>query len=182
SSPIVFDISSDDDEATLAWEEPKGDDYDWLSEVLEAVDKGFDDLDEVVVVGEVNPTKKSKSSNSVARKVVDEDDGDCVVLEGDPDKALSDVNDPQQDSDECLIVGQKGQFQLVEAPTLWVNQCVVLLTGMHKVVPLCALRLRQFKGSSAYSGTCALDNIGLEKNETWRLAVFPQGGCYTVEL
>ncbi|MBA0617737.1 hypothetical protein Godav_027159 [Gossypium davidsonii] len=109
SSPIVFDISSDDDEATLAWEEPKGDDYDWLSEVLEAVDKGLGDLDEVVVVGEVNPTKKSKSSNSVARKVVDEDDGDCVVLEGDPDKALSDVNDPQQDSDECLIVGQKGQ-------------------------------------------------------------------------
>lgn len=112
SSPIVFDLSSDDDEATPAWEEPKGDDYDWLSEVLEAVDKRFDDLDEVVVVGEVNPTKKSKSSNSVARKVVDEDDGDCVVLEGDPDKALSDVNDPQQDSDECLIVGQKGQVNI----------------------------------------------------------------------
>ncbi|XVE78009.1 hypothetical protein DITRI_Ditri13aG0109800 [Diplodiscus trichospermus] len=42
--------------------------------------------------------------------VVDEDDDDCVVLEGDTDKALSDVNDPQEDSDELLIVGQKGQI------------------------------------------------------------------------
>ncbi|XP_022758553.1 uncharacterized protein LOC111305356 isoform X2 [Durio zibethinus] len=109
SYPVVFDISSDDDEAALAWEEPKGDDYDWLSEVLQAVDKGFDDPDEVVVVGEVNPIRKSKSSNSSIRKVVDEDDDDCVVLECDPDKALSDVNDPREDSDELLIVGQKGQ-------------------------------------------------------------------------
>ncbi|XVE78011.1 hypothetical protein DITRI_Ditri13aG0110000 [Diplodiscus trichospermus] len=110
SNPVVFDISSDDDEATSAWEGPEGDDYDWLSEVLNGVGKGFDDPDEVLVVGEVNPNKKSNSLNSSVRKVVDEDDDDCVVLEGDPDKALSDVNDPQEDSDELLIVGQKGEI------------------------------------------------------------------------
>ncbi|XP_017969657.1 PREDICTED: uncharacterized protein LOC18613038 [Theobroma cacao] len=115
SNPLIFDISSDDDEATSAWEDPKADDYDWLSEVLEAVDKGFDESDEVVVVGEVNP-KKSKSCNSTVRKVVDDDDDDCVVLEGDPDKALSDINDPQEDSDELLIVGQKGQIACRDFP------------------------------------------------------------------
>ncbi|XP_039025042.1 uncharacterized protein LOC120158215 isoform X2 [Hibiscus syriacus] len=109
-SPIIFDLSSDDEEATPAWEDPKGDDYNWLSDVLEAVDKVFHDPDDLMVFGEVNPTKKSKSPNSVLRKVAEEDDGDdCVVLEGDPDKASSDVNEPQKDSDECLIVGQKGQ-------------------------------------------------------------------------
>ena len=112
SNPVVFDISSDDDEAASAWEEPKWDDYDWLSEVLEEVDKEFDDPDEVVVVEEVNPNKKSKSRNSSDKNVVDEYDDDCVVLEGDPDKALSNVNDPQEDSDELLIVGQKGQVNI----------------------------------------------------------------------
>ncbi|XWS47053.1 hypothetical protein CRYUN_Cryun14cG0120300 [Craigia yunnanensis] len=120
ANPVVFDLSSDDDEATSAWEEPKEDDYDydadWLSKALEGIDKGFDDPDEVVVVGEVNPNKKSKSWNSSVRKVVDEDDDDCVVLEGDPDKALSDVNDPQEDSDELLIVGQKGQIACRDFP------------------------------------------------------------------
>ncbi|XVE72845.1 hypothetical protein DITRI_Ditri11bG0070900 [Diplodiscus trichospermus] len=110
SNPIIFDISSDDDESTSAWQEPEGDDYDWLSDVLEAFDKGFDDPDEVVVVGEVNPNKKSKSGNSSVRKVVGENDDDCVVLEGDPDKPLSNVNDPQEDSEELLIVGQKGEI------------------------------------------------------------------------
>ncbi|XP_022771355.1 uncharacterized protein LOC111314357 isoform X1 [Durio zibethinus] len=116
SNPIVIDISSDDDEATSTWKEPKGDDYDWLSEVLKAVDKRFDDPDEVVVVGEVSPNKKSNSWNSSVRKVVNENDDDCVVLEGDPNKALSNVNDPQEDSDELLIVGQKGQIACRDFP------------------------------------------------------------------
>ncbi|XP_039013730.1 uncharacterized protein LOC120143492 [Hibiscus syriacus] len=116
ASPIIFYLSSDDDEATPAWEDPKGDEYNRLSEVLEAVDNVFHDPDDLTVVGEVNPTKKSKSPNSVVRKVADEDDGDCVVLESDPDKALSEVNDPQKDSDECLIVGQKGQIACRDYP------------------------------------------------------------------
>ncbi|XVF81087.1 hypothetical protein PTKIN_Ptkin15bG0128300 [Pterospermum kingtungense] len=113
SNPVVFDLSSDDDEATSAWEESKGDDYDWLSEILQAVDKGLEDPDEVVVVGEVNPNKKSKSS---VKKVVDEDDDDLVVLDGDPDKPSSDVNDRHEDSDDLLIVGQKGQIACRDFP------------------------------------------------------------------
>ncbi|KAL4364249.1 hypothetical protein GQ457_04G026810 [Hibiscus cannabinus] len=117
ASPIIFDLSSDDEEAaTSAWEEPKGDDYNWLSGFLEAVEKTSVNPDDLMVVGEVNTTKKSKSPDSVDGKVAEEDDGDCVVLEGDPDKALSDVNDPQEDSDECLIVGQKGQIACRDFP------------------------------------------------------------------
>ncbi|GMI66407.1 hypothetical protein HRI_000310000 [Hibiscus trionum] len=116
ASPTIFDLSSDDDAVTPALEEPKGDDCNWLSELLEAAENMFDDSDDLMVVGEVNPIKKSKSPNSVVGKVAEEDDGDCVVLEGDPDKALSDVNDPQEDSDECLIVAQKGQIACRDYP------------------------------------------------------------------
>ncbi|TYI68004.1 hypothetical protein E1A91_D08G058700v1 [Gossypium mustelinum] len=117
SNPVVFDISSDDDdEVASGLEESKGDDYDWFSEVLEAVNKGFDDSDEVVVIGEVNPNKKSKTRNSSVRKDVTEEDDDCIVLEGDPEKAVSDVNDYHDDSDELLVVGHKGQVACRDFP------------------------------------------------------------------
>lgn len=109
---MIFDISSDDDdEVASGLEESKGDDYVWFSEVLEAVNKGFDDSDEVVVIGEVNPNKKSKTRNSSVRKDVNEEDDDCIVLEGDPEKAVSDVNDYHDDSDELLVVGHKGKVK-----------------------------------------------------------------------
>lgn len=189
SSPNVFDISSDDDEATPAWEEPKGDDYDWLSEVLEAVDKVFDDLDEVVVVGEVNPTKKSKSSNSVARKVVDEDDGDCVVLEGDPDKALSDVNDPQQDSDECLIVGQKGQIACRDFPHPR-HDCAKFpfsLTSHEQHCDLCHCFVCDTRAPCCYwgSGISTADHChATDKEEKWKTLrkTFRHGRNFPISL
>ncbi|TYI13418.1 hypothetical protein ES332_A08G057700v1 [Gossypium tomentosum] len=117
SNPVVFDISSDDDdEVASGLEESKGDDYDWFSEVLEAVSKGFDDSDEVVVIGEVNPNKKSKTRSSSVRKDVTLEDDDCIVLEGDPEKAVSDVNDYHDDSDELLVVGHKGQIACRDFP------------------------------------------------------------------
>ncbi|KAL4382996.1 hypothetical protein GQ457_15G025010 [Hibiscus cannabinus] len=116
SNPVVFDISSDEEEVASALEEPEGDDYVWFSEVLKAVNRGFDDSDEVVVVGEVNPNKKSKSRNSSVRKDVNVEDDDCVVLEGDPEKVVTDVNDNHEDSDELLIVGQKGQVACRDFP------------------------------------------------------------------
>ncbi|KAH1081486.1 hypothetical protein J1N35_021247 [Gossypium stocksii] len=189
SSPIIFDISSDDDDATPAWEEPKGDDYDWLSEVLEAVDKGFDDLDEVVVVGEVNPTKKSKSSNSVARKVVDEDDGDCVVLEGDPDKALSDVNDPQQESDECLIVGQKGQIACRDFPHPR-HDCAKFpfsLTSHEQHCELCHCFVCDTRAPCCYwgSGISTTDHChATDKEEKWKTLrkTFRHGRNFPISL
>ncbi|GMJ01302.1 hypothetical protein HRI_003799400 [Hibiscus trionum] len=116
SNPVVFDISSDEEEVASALEEPKGDDYCWFSEVLKAVNRGFDDSDEVVVVGEVNPNKKSKSRNSSVTKNVNVEDDDCIVLEGDPEKVVSDVDDNHEDSDELLIVGQKGQVACRDFP------------------------------------------------------------------
>ncbi|PON37129.1 hypothetical protein PanWU01x14_322500 [Parasponia andersonii] len=104
--PVVFDISSDEEESGVT--EPKGDEYDWLAEYLDSDDKkSDDDSDEVVVLGEVKPKSRSKSSKPT---VVDGDD-DCVVLDGDPDKPV--VDDAVNDSDELLIVGEKGQFSLM---------------------------------------------------------------------
>lgn len=100
SGPI--DISSDDESGRTEDE----DGYDWVSELLESVDgnRNDDDSDEVVVIGEVNNRPKAKSL-----KPTDVDD-DCVVLDGDPDKPVSVVDDDSgSGSDELLVVGEKGQ-------------------------------------------------------------------------
>lgn len=101
----VLDISSD--EEGLVPDAPKGgggESYDWVSELLGVDDLITGDLDEVVVVKEVNA--KSKPSKLVA----DDDDDDCVVLDGDPEKAVSAPDDAVDGgSDDLLIVGEKGQ-------------------------------------------------------------------------
>lgn len=102
SLPVVMDISSESDE------EPgqKSLDYDWLKEFLDLSDKESDDSDEVIVVGEVQPERKSKSTTP-APAARDLDD-DCVVLDGDPENRFASVNEPTE-SDELLIVGETGQ-------------------------------------------------------------------------
>ena len=102
---VVLDISSDEE---VGLDRYRGDDYEWLSDLLREVDKVTDDSDDVVVVGEVNPTQKSKFSKSTAKED-DDDDDDCVVLDGDPDNAVPTVNDSENGSDDLLIVGEKGQ-------------------------------------------------------------------------
>ncbi|KAE8701956.1 RPM1 interacting protein 13, putative isoform 2 [Hibiscus syriacus] len=116
SNPVVFDISSDEEDVASALEESKGDDYDWFSEVLKTVNKGFDDSDEVVLIGEVNLNKKSKSRNTSVRENVNVEDDDCIILEDDPETVVSDVNDNHEDSDELLVVGQKGQVACRDFP------------------------------------------------------------------
>lgn len=102
SGPVVLDISSDEEQD---WSGSISDDYDWISELLDDVDKHTDDdSDDVVVVGEVNHKPKSKSSKQTLRDV----DDDCVVLDGDPDKPAAAVDDASSGSDELLIVGEKG--------------------------------------------------------------------------
>lgn len=103
---MVFDISSDEEESGFSVS--KGDDFDWLAEFLNGEDKESDgDSDDVVIVSEVKPKARLKSSKPTVRDVVDDD---CVVLDGDPDKPVAD--DPVSDSDELLIVGEKGQVRL----------------------------------------------------------------------
>ncbi|XP_048232985.1 uncharacterized protein LOC8276131 isoform X2 [Ricinus communis] len=124
SKQVIFDISSD--EETASFEEMRGgghdDDLNWLAETLEAVDRETaDSSDEVVVVGEYTPLKpklKSKSLKLVKDVVIhDEDDGDCVVLDSDPEKAVNVVDyDVDNDGDDVLVVGQKGQIACRDYP------------------------------------------------------------------
>lgn len=110
SAPLILDISSDDEPGGGLVGAPLdggGDDFAWLSELLDADDKEPDsDSDEVVVVGEViNAKPKSKFSKLTVRDA----DDDCIVLEADPDKPVALVGDEVGGSDELLVVGEKGQ-------------------------------------------------------------------------
>ncbi|GFP82985.1 hypothetical protein PHJA_000441600 [Phtheirospermum japonicum] len=102
SSQLILEISSDEEvgfgEPGKAGDYGVGgggfggmDDCDWLSELLgEVGDNKNDDTDDVVLVSETfaNPPKKSRfESLKPSSKVVDDDD-DCVILDGDPDKPV----------------------------------------------------------------------------------------------
>lgn len=101
---LLFDISSEEEPVS---EGSKEDDYDRLSEVL----CGPDDFDEIVFISENNPSKRLKLSKCV------EDDDECVVLDGDPDKPLEVSNDEgEEDGDELQIVGQKGEIACRDLP------------------------------------------------------------------
>ncbi|KAF5726984.1 hypothetical protein HS088_TW22G00670 [Tripterygium wilfordii] len=111
SAPLVFDISSDEEPVV---EEIKcgDDDYMWLKKILEAVGKKTDESDEVFVLGEYNPKSQSQSQTVKAANIEDDDD-DCIVLDGDPDKisrAGEEVNQCDGDSDEVIVIGEKGQI------------------------------------------------------------------------
>ncbi|PSR89725.1 Protein like [Actinidia chinensis var. chinensis] len=119
SRPVVFDISSDEE----SWGETRGgvgecggDDYDWISELLEKVHREMDDSDDVVLVSEVVPNPKPRSKSSSAAKEKDLDDDDCVILDCDPDKPVVIENNDAGDSDDLLIVGEKGQLACRDYP------------------------------------------------------------------
>lgn len=102
SGPI--DISSDEESGRNEKEAEAN--YDWISELMDSIDnQNDDDSDDVVVIGEVNIKPKTKSSKPTVTDV----DDDCVLLDGDPDKPVSVVDDSGSNSDELLVVGEKGQ-------------------------------------------------------------------------
>jgi len=124
SSPVVFDISSDEE----CWGETRrgdndtgggGDGYDWLSEFLE---RDSEDSDEVELVGEVvlNPKPRPNKSSGVVEKPwvkdFDDDDDECVILDGDPDKPVVIEKDTACDEDDLFIVGEKGQIACRDYP------------------------------------------------------------------
>ncbi|PRQ25660.1 hypothetical protein RchiOBHm_Chr6g0286061 [Rosa chinensis] len=105
SGPI--EISSDEDTGLNDLDD---DSADWLSNLIESVEKKFgdDDSDDVVVIGEVN------SGSKCSLKEVDDD---CVVLDGDPDKAVSVADDESgSGSDDLVVVGEKGQIACRDYP------------------------------------------------------------------
>ncbi|EYU46381.1 hypothetical protein MIMGU_mgv1a005871mg [Erythranthe guttata] len=120
SSPLVLEISSDEesdfgcvrkgvDGGGGGGEYGDKEDCNWLSKLLDEVGgKNDDDSDDVVFVSEVLPRNPKKLKLA---KVVDDDD-DCVVLDGDPDKQMVVFNakaDNNDDSDDLEIVGEKGE-------------------------------------------------------------------------
>lgn len=130
NSVVVLDVSSDDD---VGWGDGVADggggggvvgrdDGDWISEILDEVDKEKDDSDDVVVVGEVIVKPKLRVSKTLVKCVTnvndggeEEDDDECVVLDGDPDKPIPSQNDRgvDDDSDDLLVVSEKGQVMFL---------------------------------------------------------------------
>ncbi|PSS14061.1 A-agglutinin anchorage subunit like [Actinidia chinensis var. chinensis] len=109
SRPVVLDISSDEEVC---------DDFDWISELLhEAMGEG-DGSDELVLLGEfaMNPKQRLKSSNIDEKRSVKDLDDDCVVLDGDPDKPVEIENNTGGDSDDLIVVGEKGQIACRDYP------------------------------------------------------------------
>lgn len=101
TEPVIFEISSDEDE-------------DWLSDLLDRVNEESDSFDDVVVVDEkvacAPAIQKHKflPSNGMKGSGSDSDD-DCLILDGDPDKPITAVDDTGNGTDDLLIVGEKGQ-------------------------------------------------------------------------
>ncbi|XP_048430148.1 uncharacterized protein LOC125472551 [Pyrus x bretschneideri] len=105
-------ISSDDELGRIELDEE--DNLDWVSELLEPVDKvtDDDDSDDVVVISVVNSKPRQMSS----KRTVADDDDDCVVLDGNPDKPVSVVENSGSGSDELLVVGETGQVACRDYP------------------------------------------------------------------
>ncbi|GAB4841270.1 hypothetical protein Ancab_022002 [Ancistrocladus abbreviatus] len=115
-NPFVLDVSSDEE---LGFTEPTTDYFDWLAKFFEDEDEGgknggSDDSDDVVIVREVlaDPKKVRKSLHAFQK----DDDADCVVLDGDPDKPVTEDNDSGSGSDDLIIVGEKGQVACRDYP------------------------------------------------------------------
>ncbi|KAF3485664.1 hypothetical protein F2Q69_00052006 [Brassica cretica] len=98
----VVDVSSDEEEVD--------EDFDWLN------DLSSDSTDVVEVLSEM---KGSVDSHYRKPKALEEDDDDCVILDGDPDKTTKTDTDKlanDDDDDEVLVVGQKGEIACRDFP------------------------------------------------------------------
>lgn len=119
--PEYVELSSDEDvglDEKLGFDDSGEDDCDWIQELLKEVDRqtnteDSNESDDVVLVSEVVVSPKLKLKNCDAGlKELDEeeDDDDCVVLDGDPDKPEAVENSQMVDeSDELQVVAETGQ-------------------------------------------------------------------------
>lgn len=128
----VVDISSDEDDFLIRDALGSIDPVGWTADLFDVDDdatgEDFDDLmvmseisappvlqqtarpDDLVFMSELSKTALQKKAN--ANGVCDEDDDDCVVLDGDPDKAVTVADEEGSvrdgSSDELQIVAEKG--------------------------------------------------------------------------
>ncbi|XAR61036.1 Legumain [Bertholletia excelsa] len=109
---------------SLGWGASRGgggggeDDFaDWMLKLFVEDNKEADDSDDLVYLEEVMPSPMSKSCSVAAEKPCVKDlDDDCVVLEGNPDKPAVTGSNAGGDSDDLLIVGEKGQVACRDYP------------------------------------------------------------------
>ncbi|KAK2363937.1 GATA zinc finger domain-containing protein [Trifolium repens] len=81
-------------------------DTDFIKQFLED-----EELNEVAVSGEVN-----KPNGVIVIDDEDNDDGDCIVLDCDPENQVKCVNDSSTGSDELCVVGEKGKIACRDYP------------------------------------------------------------------
>ncbi|XP_047333635.1 uncharacterized protein LOC124937416 [Impatiens glandulifera] len=115
SGSFVLNISSDEEdceETRGERSETVGDDFeefywemgDFETEDFEGIHKVFDDPNDVILVSDAN-------------EIDNDDDDDCMILDGDPDEPISIKNDSAiDDSDDLVIVGAKGQIACRDFP------------------------------------------------------------------
>ncbi|KAL5996839.1 hypothetical protein ACLOJK_007761 [Asimina triloba] len=112
SDPGVVDISSDEESS---WDVDSP--IDWLSELLDDVNEENEESDDVVVVDELSCASVQKQScapsNGVKETLENGSDDECLVLDGDPDKPAAVEDDKGYGSDDILVVGEKGQVQIL---------------------------------------------------------------------
>lgn len=172
-----MEISSDEEE-------------DWISELLDNVDRDPDYLDDdvVVVVGEVSHSsstiqkqKITPSREAVKGTGADSDD-DCLVLDGDPDKPVDFVDDDGNGADDLLIVGEKGQLACRDYPHSR-HLCAKFpfsSTPHDKHCDLCHCYVCDSRAPCIYWGTgvSSTDHChSTDKEEMWRIKrkCFKQG-------
>ncbi|KAE9590995.1 hypothetical protein Lalb_Chr20g0113481 [Lupinus albus] len=127
---LVLDISSDAEEEEESKsleekEEREGEkvivEYDWIKHFFDVSDEEVEQGNEVVVVNEVKKkdeeeaTLTSKCSSIISTKPVNDEgeEDDCVILDCDPEKNVNSVEHGLSESDELLVVGEKGQGFLI---------------------------------------------------------------------
>jgi hypothetical protein len=123
-SADVLNISSDEEDGNSRGVSVE-DDYSWLTQFLDADedddvnnnnDKSNDDDEDDVVVVEEEDLLNSNPKQKLKPCVNDLDD-DCMILDGDPDKAVEVQNDDVDESDdEVLVVSEKGQVACRDYP------------------------------------------------------------------
>lgn len=192
---MVLEISSDEE---VGWEshddrgitDGGGEDHNWIAELLDEVnrddcgydDGGDDDSDEVVLVREVLPSKKSrKKLTSKSPSLIDLDD-DCVILDHNPDKAMAmgkPTDNPiagnlDDDSDDLVVVSEKGQVACRDYPHPR-HLCIKFpfsSTPNQSHCDQCYCYVCDSLAPCLYwgNGSAILDHcLATEKNEFWKL-------------
>lgn len=110
---VVVDVSSDEEEINTGVDKEY---FHWLNGVMDSVDDKSDSTDIVEVLSEVKGCVDSQYRKPNSSSQALEDDDDCVILDGDPDKSTKtasvDEDDDKlakSDDDDVLVVGQKGE-------------------------------------------------------------------------